>query len=295
MVIYLKVNRNELYTFRNLQHWVNSIELIPEVKYYILCDNDELKQEIIKKVVFKNNFVEFLESYKTSEELNDIVSSITDNAWRNAGYAHLTTFYHAKQNQYPYFWNIDADDTCICLSPKRVCEILCTIQIYAQKNQVSTISLDMWISRTYGKHWSFGINYVNNTVDWFGIIKNHYKDEKLKSKQIRNIDGYFSCLKSCTNLKIETFYIENLKFIHYSNDFFKRPHSSGFFYWKNGELMFPILLYCFGIDSLGKIPIEKNVIKFDINITDEESADFLLNYALLEEKETIENFKRWFR
>lgn len=249
-----------------------------------MCDNPELKQEIVKKVVFKNNPVDFLESYKTCEELKDIVSAVTNSMWSNAGYAHLTTFYHAKQHQYPYFWNIDADDTCICLSPERVGELLCTIENYVKKNQVSTISLDMWISKTQGSHWSFGINYVNNTIDWFEIIKTYCNDEELKSKQIRNIDGYFSCLRLCTNLKIETFYVENLKFIHYSNDFFKRPHSSGFFHWKDENLIFPILLYCFGIDSLGRIPIAKDVIKFDINITDKESTDFLLDYALPEEK-----------
>lgn len=72
--------------------------------------------------------------------------------WKNAGYAHLITFYHAKQYHYPYFWNIDADDTCIYLLPERVGELLCTIENYVKKNQVHTISIDMWISKTQDSH-----------------------------------------------------------------------------------------------------------------------------------------------
>lgn len=287
MVFYLKVNRNEKYTFRNFQRWMDVMERMPESKYYILCDNDEVKRELLEQVKFPDGDIRFLESCKTSLELNELVSNITDDRWRNAGYAHLTTFWHAKENRYPYFWNIDADDTCICLSPERVCEMLRMVEEYMEKEEIHIFSLDMWATRTRGQHWSFGITYVNNTINWYEIMKKYCYDEELKSCQIRNVDGYFSCLKMCTDLKIETYYFENLKFIHYADDFFKRPDASGFFYWKDGHLILSILLYCFGIDRLGKLPIGKDIIRFDMNIQDEESKDSLLDYALPKEKQLL--------
>lgn len=48
MVFYLKINRNERYVFRNLQHWINIIECMPDSHGYILCDNKELKQAVLK-------------------------------------------------------------------------------------------------------------------------------------------------------------------------------------------------------------------------------------------------------
>lgn len=89
MIFYLKVNRDEGYTFRNLQHWVNIVESIPYSHYYILCDKESLKQSIEEKVIFKTQEVEFLQSYRDLSELKYIVDNITEEMWRKAGYAHL--------------------------------------------------------------------------------------------------------------------------------------------------------------------------------------------------------------
>lgn len=285
---YLKINRRERYTFRNLQHWIDIVEGIEGSDYCILCDNDILKQEVLEQIRFARESVNFLESEKTLPELNDIVTNITDERWKNAGYAHMTTFYHARKNHYSTFWNIDADDTCICLPPKRVEELFHTVEAYVEKNSIDIISLDMWTTRTKGTHWSFGVTYVNNSVDWFSRIKQHYKNEELKAQQVRNVDGYFSCLKICTDLRIETFYFENMRFIHYADDFIKRPDVSGFFIWKDGKLILPILLYCFGMEKIGLLPIDESIIKLDIGITDEESRDFLLGYILPNERKLLE-------
>lgn len=288
MVFYLKINRNERYTFRNLQNWVNIVESLPDSKYYILCDNSDLQRTVLEQVTFGNHYVDFIKSCKASPEIEYIVTNVTEEKWRNAGYAHMTTFWHARENQYPYFWNIDADDTCICLCAERVCEMLNMVENYAQENNVDAMSLDMWMTRAGGNHWSFGITYTKNRADWYEILKSQCKNEELKASQIRNLDGYFSCLKFNTNIRLETFYVENMKFIHYSNDFFKRPHTSGFFHWKNGKLIQPILLYCFGIDKLGILPVAEGNIGFDMGIQDDESRDFLTQYALPEEGKMVD-------
>ncbi len=287
MVFYLKINRNEKYTFSNLQHWIQIIECIPNSFAYIICDDNYLKKAVLEEIVFTKDNFKFMESYKGFSELDYVVSNITNDRWRNAGYAHLSTFWHARENGYSDFWNIDADDTCICLSPQRSAEVLSEAEEYGKHNKIDVFSLDMWITRTNGTHWSFGITYVNNSIDWFHMIGKNCEDESFKEGQVQNVDGYFTNLKMRTDLKIETFYVENLKFIHYADDFLRRPDASGFFHWRNGKLILPILQYCIGMESIGELQIDEEVVKLCIGISDDETKDFLLDYILPGEKERL--------
>lgn len=280
MTYYLKVNREEYYTYRNLQFWFDALTLIPDINVYILCDKETLKQNIIKNVDFKNIPVAFIESYHT--KIHSFVNSITQDCWKNAGCAHLTTFMHAAENGFKAFWNIDADDTCFCLSPQRMTELLSTTENYASTNNIHIFSLDMHRSALEGQHWSFGVTYTDNSIDWFNIIQQYSKDSAYKKMCViladeckMNVDWFFTYLKKVAPIRIETFYFENLKFIHYSNDFFKRPLNSGMYHWSNGQLLFPILYYCIGDHTKGMLPIYDDIIKLDINIQDSESIDFL--------------------
>ncbi len=45
MTYYLKVNREEYYTYRNLQFWIDALTLIPDINVYILCDKKNIKAE----------------------------------------------------------------------------------------------------------------------------------------------------------------------------------------------------------------------------------------------------------
>lgn len=131
-VFYLKVNRNNNSTFVNLQHWIEIAEAM-NAKYYIVCDNDKLKENIYKRVCFANPDIKFLKSCK-NKRLKKIVNSIATGVWKNATYAHLTTFFHAKQQGTVNFWNIDADDTVFCMEPEKCAEALNQIeQICLQK------------------------------------------------------------------------------------------------------------------------------------------------------------------
>lgn len=94
------------------------------------------------------------------------------------------------------------------------------------------------------------------------------------------MDGFFHYLKDkCPELQIKSFYIENLRFIHYSGNFMARFIDSGFYHWKDGRLIFPIMLYCAGVKELGEFPIYEEVQKIDIHIKDSESTTALLHYA----------------
>lgn len=281
MVFYLKVNRTERYSFINIQHWIDSIFLLPEPIVYFVCDNSELQRDILRHIDMHGKDVYFLNSNKETEKINHIISNITDNAWRNAGYAHITTFWHAKENQYPFFWNIDADDTYMCLDPVRIAEAFEMVEKSARQEGIHIYSLDMWRSNlmTYKgiENWSFGITYTDNSVDWLSVMEQHCEDDLYQLGDLELlIDDYFTYLKRVTSLKIETFYFENLKFIHYSDNLFEKATRSGFCHWEKGRLKYPILENCYGLVLNSDIPIASDVRKLDMKIKDCEGMNALL-------------------
>ncbi|MGN0429845.1 MAG: hypothetical protein ACI4E2_07280 [Acetatifactor sp.] len=284
MVFYLKLNRLMDYSIRNMQVWINAISLYEDAIVYVLCDNEKLIERICNEVDFHNIEPSFLKSIKRDCD-RELIEVISVPRWHNAAYAHLTPFIHAKQNQYRYFWNIDADDTMFALSAERLKESLVNVEKYAEENDIDLFSLDMWRSRSYAMHWSFGITFTNGCVDWFSIMK-EYTDYTngseyfINGNRPKNIDEYFTYIKaSDKHLRIETFYIENLLFLHYSDDFVMNPITSGIYKWKKGKLTFPIIKNIYGVDSLGEIEIAKDVIQFDFDIQDFEAGWALAEVA----------------
>lgn len=277
MVFYLKVNRNENYTYRNLQNWIKTLEIYPNAVIYIICDNEEVKKNIFEKVNFGHALVHMMGSVEPSEEIKHFLVNTCDKWWRKAGLAHLSTFVHAKENGFKEFWNIDADDTYICLNEKRRVELLLTAEQHARSNSIALFSLDMWRTRYSGIEWSFGVTYTDNSVDWVKFILDHCLDKAYKKIGAQNFDRYFMYLRELNIFSIETFYFENLKFIHYSDDVFYRIIKSGLYHWKEGYLELPILAACIDMEGLTHIPIAEDVVKLDIGIKDEEASDLLYN------------------
>ena len=280
MFFYLKINRREPYVFRNLQHWVRIVECYPNADYCIVCDHDWLKDEVLKRVSFKNHQPVFITSI-SNEELKYISEAVCNDYWQKAAWAHMTTFCHAKVNGIKRFWNIDADDTLFCLAPDRVAALLHMVENYADKEDMSIISLDMWWSYARGNHWSFGVTYTDGDVDWLEYMTKHCHDETFDyTKGAQNLDSYFTYLSRLGDIRMGTFYGENLKFIHYWNDFLEFPFArAGMSHWKNGYIHYPIVEYCIGAKEFGKVPIAKGCVKFDMDITDEETTEFLSGYA----------------
>ena len=292
MVFYLKVNRNNSYVLPNLKHWIKAAQACETPKIYILCDNSLLKENIIREIDLDGD-IELIESYRDNQEMNSVLDDITVGKWSKIGQAHLTTFWHAKENGYENFWNIDADDTFVCLDGVRCGEMLRTVEEYADKHRIAMMGLDMWRSISEAErwdsvpHWSFGVTYTDNRVDWVGEMKKHCSDEdytKMK-KFYRNVDWFFTYLREYTELKIETFYFENMKFAHFFDYFLNYPHKSGFYHWKDGFIVFPIIKYCFGSDVCGEAKISNEVIPLDIGIKDVEGLASLMTYC--EEKDSF--------
>jgi hypothetical protein len=285
MIFYLKVNRTETYIYRNLQNWLDIVQAYEGAKAFIQCDNDKLKEMILDNTNCETmkDKVSFIKTQWNNDDIEQITSSVIEPRWYKAAYAHLTTFLHAKQNGYERFWNIDADDTVFCISPERTVECLKSAEKYAEENDIKLFSLDMHFSDSLGWHWTYGITYTDNRIDWIGYMKKHVEDKEisgfLAKSENRNIDWYTTCLRNIADYKIETFYIENLKFIHYSEDFFKRPLNSGMRHWKDGKLIFPIILYGYGRKDIGVLSIPDSCVRFDENILDDEAGAFLSFHA----------------
>jgi len=284
MVFYLKLNRCIDYSIRNLQSWINMLKKYEGSIVYILCDNEALIERIKNEIRFDSVVCEYIKSIKREED-RDLMESVAIPRWYNAGYAHLTPFIHARQNGFERYWNIDADDTMFGLDSDRLFEALRRVEKYAETNEIDLFSLDMWRSRSNSIHWSFGITYTNGMVDWVSIMRKHsgyVNGSKFFSNwnHPKNIDEYFTYIKSEEkSVKIETFYIENLLFLHYSDDFIMNPITSGVYRWKAGKLKFPIIQNVFGCNTLGEIDIASDVVKIDIGIDDIEGGFALAKAA----------------
>lgn len=285
MVFYLKINTDVLYAYKNLQIWVNAISKYgTNTQIFIVCENKIVEENIKKTIDFKECDYNFISShiYSDNESIKKIISIIPSNGrFVSAGCAHLATFAHAKENKIDAFWNIDADDTRMCLADNRIAEALRCVEKYCRENNIDMMSLDMHESRKRGiPGWTFGITYINNRIDWIEFMVEHVSDEKrvemwsvIKGIYARNIDTYVAYLKYFTDVKIKSFYFENMRFIHYYVDFFDRLNGAGFLHWSNGWLCYPILYYILEERDFGSIPISKNCHKFDICISDIESFD----------------------
>lgn len=297
--IYLKINRRERYTYRNLQIWIDVVSFFPKYKVLLLCDDKMLIEQVRSEVQADWDKIEIINSCRQDKELTYIVNNTANERWKNAGYAHLTCFLHARDNHFEAFWNIDADDTVFCLQARKTAELLKCVEDYCHSDgSFGAMGLDMWVTFTKALHWSLGITYVNGNIDWIRIMMEHSEDDTFKENydkviQPQNIDGYLSYLKNyvMNNGEFKTFFVDNLRFIHYADDFFKRPLSSGMFYWKEGYMILPILYYCFNDQICGKIKIPNEVVDINYIITDGDFREFIDLYPI----EDIKSKREWLR
>ncbi|WP_428058217.1 hypothetical protein [Candidatus Avelusimicrobium faecicola] len=277
-VFYLKVNRLADYTLPCIQHWINIINNTG-ADFYFLCDNKKLQNEILRWICFPNRNVKFISSWR--KKLKKIIFNIGTKNWIKATAAHLTSFYHAKQQKITKFWTIDADDTMICQYPEKGAKFLQQVELYAEKHNVAACSLDMWRSRTKGKHWSFGVCYVRDMVDFCSIFDRNedlsWISNYLKLDTAFNLDWFFTYLKEKKNIKIESFYFSNCYFIHWGSFIFN-PIGASVYYWENGKLCLPVLAEVFQKKDLGVFKIA-DCFKVDIGKPLSASLDFLLNEA----------------
>lgn len=279
-IFYLKQNKVNGYSLKFLQQW---IDIIPDTsKIFIIVDDNKYLKKIVDTVKFKNRNVFFIKSIRNHYICSLLNRLNIDKSWINAACAHLTTFYHSQKHNIKTFWNIDADDTLICLNPDKAYFCLRQVSDYAIKNNIDAFSLDFYYSRGAGKfnHWSFGVSHIINNVkiskmldfgksDWY----KHYLGIEPK-----NLDWYMNYLKDfMPNYKVMSYCINNLLFLH-DTEFFTAGWLS-FMQYKNEVIEYPIFKKFYELDDIGLayIPLHKDVIKFDLNIEEKEGLDFLFD------------------
>ena len=212
-----------------------------------------------------------------------IDSAIETERWKRVGYSLLTPFLHARENGYKNFWNIDADDTGLYAKRRKIAKILKNVKEYVTVNKIDMISLDMCRTRYMGSHWTFGITYTDNNINWLDLMKSHCKDKFFLDKNCKywniNIDGYCAYLGYSGVVNLSTFYVENLRMIHHTDDVYRNPGWAALRYWENGKYYSSVLKNDFGMSEAGSLPIYKDIINFDIGITAEESKSYLKNQS----------------
>src|SRR5574344_1972008 len=240
--LYLKVNRSDFFSVPCIQHWIDTAYEM-NTDFVIICDKHELQDKILKECNFHNLYPKFIKSY--IKPLTNIVNKICrTNFWKKATYAHLSTIYHASKNNIKNFWNIDADDTMILLSPKRTAELIIEAEKYAKKNNIDAFSLDMHETENNGKNFTWGVTYLRDSVDWMSLFNNikdnSWQEDYLDIETAFNSDNYMLYLKDKKIKNNKSFYVEDLYFLHYANI---TTWLVGYtlYNWSQGFLHFPIL------------------------------------------------------
>ena len=284
-VFYLKINRAESnavarVTLRYLIEWIKIALQFPEAKIYILCDNPALEDYVSASINLDDLNCEFIKSSRDSEELTYIIEKITPSKhWQRVAYAHFTPFLHARDMGYENFWAIDADDMGLYAEPQKIAKVLESVKEYASLHKIDAISLEVWQVLSEFRVWTFGVVYTDNSIDWLNLMKNHCTDsdflEKFGGRRYElNADWYCTYFRLRGFASLESFYVENLRFIHHADDAYMFP-GAGLRYWHEGYCYFPLVYNDYGMKEAGILSIPKDIVKIDIGITAEESMRYL--------------------
>lgn len=276
---YLKVNRDIPDTLVCLQHW---IDIVAEYNsdFVIICDNKHLELNILEKIHFNSNNVRFISSY--SWPFKKIVKrQKIARKWRKAANAHLTVFLHAQKYAVKKYWNIDADDSLILQPKNKVCHILQQAEKFAEENSCDGLAFDFWVTKCKGRHWSLGIVYFRNTSQIFKLLNDSLIDWKdyTNFTSVHNIDWVLTSLKDKNLLKLCSFYVENLYFIHFGR-FLGDMKNSYLACWKEGYMSYPIWNIFKDKRGAHKIPEIDDLLKFECNVTEESCLDFAMEYLV---------------
>jgi len=274
---YLKINRMSEYTLMCIQHWLNIIFEM-DGDFYFVCDNKRLERMIVKYLIFRDGDIKFMQSQR--RKLKNVARNLWTGHWEMATYAHLTPFYHAKENGIKDFWAIDADDTMFFLYPDKVSEILKKAQEKAKEDRISAFSLDMHWNQMRGKHWSLGVLYINEGIDFCRIFENvsglEWTEKYKEIDDVFNLDWFFNYLRDNKMTKVETFYVEDCYFCHWVPNVLRYLIGGNLCFWHENKLTFPIIKDIYKNRTLGVIDV-KDSYRIIIDTTLEKGLEFMAN------------------
>ena len=279
-VVYLKVNRISDYLIPSVKNSVEIIKCLPDTKIFFICDNQAVKTWIEQAVDLSKLDCEWIPSQRNDPDMKFLIDKVTSPEWHNAGFAHMTTFWHARENHFENFWNLDADDFRFFDPPEKVAKMFTEVERFATEKQIKILSMDMWTTLSYGEHWTFGITYTDNRFPWFDELKKIVSNDHCMQNYAgfissgQNVDWFFTFLRFMNYISgIESFYVEGLRFAHHLHDIFLM-HCAGVRYCANGRYHISFFENEFGLGEAGSIPIDRDVYKIDIGLTVWDSYDY---------------------
>lgn len=293
-VFYLKVHRVHSTSFLCIQHWLDIAHELNAFCYFV-CDNKEMEIAIYEKNLFHNDRFRFISSdQKTLKPVIEKLLHDGEDKWKRIAAAMLTPFVHADEHNYCSSYNIDADDIEILLRPELIAKAFIKAENYATENNLNCFNLDMFVSKTFGVHWSFGVVYVRTPKTCLEVIKNNtnWRENKklIKKHQIDyldefwfNVDWLFTFLRDTKQLKLETFYIEKAYVVHMP-DIILEHEWAFFFQWNNQKINHPVLLDLYNDQRWGALPIAPCVVKIDINLSEKDLHNFMNEFYFVDSK-----------
>lgn len=289
-IFYLKVHRPGLLAFYCIQHWIDTIFRLNGFIYFI-CDNKEMEESIFSppyQCFFYNENFKFIRSDKRTltKYLRKLFSDTDKKSyWMRIGAAMFTPITHGYKMGYNEVYNIDADDIMLLVRPEKIAKALAMAETYAREKDLDCFNYDMFVSQSFGTHWSFGvvlnrnlgktIKAIKENADWKHnelIIKKHnivYAD-----KYNYNVDWFFTFLRDTSRLNFSTFYIENATVIHMP-EIIMVPWWAFAITWHNGKITMPVLKYLYKEINFDELPIFKQSVKIDVHILRGEYAVWL--------------------
>ncbi|MDR2778465.1 MAG: hypothetical protein LBB13_03130 [Rickettsiales bacterium] len=290
-VFYLKVNRPHCTAYQCVQQWLDIAEAVDAFCYFV-CDDRKMELGIFKNVKFSNLNFRFIKSDRKTlkSTVKKVLESLSGRYWWRATYAMLTPFLHMIEHNFSSSYNIDADDLRILLAPDKIKNILQKVEEYAEEKELDCFDLDIYPTRTFGTHWSFGVVYVRtpekcleaikNNKDWrrnTALIEKYKTEYVLESKwEFRNdtIDWVFSFLRDTEQLRLQTFYVENLRVVHMPDRLLDYWWPF-ILHWHDNNLFLPLLHEFYNEKLWGTLPIADGVVKIDVGLTDEDFYTYM--------------------
>ena len=287
-VFYLKINRDHPTSFDCIQHWMDVIEKLGGFIYFV-CDDQDMKEGLFKKPCFfhSNNF-EFIKSdsrYLKKEIFEILKNTDKQRLWMRIAHSMMTPFVHAQKHKFNNIYNIDADDIAILIRPDLLAKAFIQMEGVAEKKLVDCLNFDMFVSKTFGVHWSFGVVYVRNPENCLAIFKKNidwrFNDKLIAKFNVQyiekynfNVDWYFTYLRDTNQLKLDTFYIENAVVVHMP-DRLLLPWWAFVLVWSENRVELPILENLYNVEGWYSFPVAKHIHKIDIGLSLDEAKKFL--------------------
>lgn len=288
-IFYLKVHRVHRTSFDCIRQWLDIAEKMNAFIYFV-CDNPEMELKI-KQMCLPNRFFAFIKSdrHTLKPEIKKILHKVERQAlWERIAYSMITPFLHAQKNNYLISYNIDADDILLCINPQKISEAFKKAEKYAIDNKIDLLNFDMFYSKSYGVHWSFGIVICTNHQKTINTIRKNTNWRNNKNlianynicwidKFNFNVDWLFTYFRDTKQLNMKTFYIDKGLVVHMPDIILE--HGWAFMIqWENNEIKFPILTNLYDRKVWDTIQIPQNAIKIDVGLNTDDYRKFLCNF-----------------